>query len=129
MQGSGEVTQHLPPNSPIFARPREFDIACPGCDKVEAVTKATPARVWQPRHARYCCPRCGLVYYIGLVVWSAKGRGGVWRTPPDQVPTRAQAFELRQRVSVWVEAPKKMAGEEMNARGELLSNNAEEDEA
>jgi hypothetical protein len=109
------------PTSPqrFFARLRSFELACPGCDHTEAVGELTPARIWEPRLARYACPECGATYYLGVVAWAA-ARGGRWAAPEDQRPTKAEAHALRRRVSIWVDEPKTRAGARLNrVEGEL----------
>lgn len=92
-----------PPGSRFFARLVRFDIACPRCDRVEAVGPQTARGTWQPRLARYKCPGCGLVLYVGVVAWGAGEGNQSWETPGDWRPTVRQALELRQQLNLWAQ--------------------------
>lgn len=96
-----------PQGSRFFARLVRFDIACPRCDRVEAVGGNTPRSTWQPRLARYHCAGCGLVLYLGVVAWgaggAAEGSQQSWETPGDWMPTVRHALELRRQLNVWAQ--------------------------
>lgn len=89
----------------LFARIRAFDVECPNCADVFVIDKGTPATVFTRRHGRFTCPRCRMVYAVGVILYPVTRAAGPQQPPPDWTPTPRQALALRQGITGHLAAP------------------------
>lgn len=99
-----------PQTDRLFARIRAFDLECPNCADVFVIDKTTPAAIFTRRHGRFTCPRCRMVYAVGVILYPVTRSAGPQIPPPDWTPTPRQALALRQGITGHLAAPDNRKG-------------------
>ncbi len=93
-----------PEGEVIFARVRAFDITCPHCTTVTAVTtRRRPDSGYDVKTGRWQCPGSGCKhrYQVGLLLWPLD-HGARVHLPKDQKLTQRIAAQLRaQYAGLW----------------------------
>jgi len=127
----------MPPGRRLFARIDRFECACPACgqlifadldrkhlpkrmsdvSRARAAAKQRPTcesvskLFWNPHTQRLCCPWCGRIYTVGVVIYPVQHRGRrVTTAAPDIVPTPEEVAEMRRLGGGWFVTGGKAAG-------------------